>query len=349
MSSLGTNFVREEKDDIHTNSNLNPSNFTSIVNSSYQSGVSWSAVLAGTAAASALSLILIVLGVGFGMSSISVWSGQGISAEALGFTAIAWLVFTQVIAYGMGGYLAGRLRVKWFSVHDDEVYFRDTAHGFLTWALASLLCATLLTSVIGKITSGAVNVGATLAGGAASATVTGATSNMDRGNLDGAIKSSVSNPLQYMVATLFRKGIVGTATVTNTDNSANTSSNDNNATGNFSQKTTSANEFNQTAEVVNIFVNSMNATALPPNDVKYVGQLISQQTGLSQLEAESRVAMTFKTLQEKKANAIQTSKEIAEKARKTAANTALWVFVLLLIGAFSASLAATWGGKCRDY
>ena len=119
------------------------------VHSSPYSAVSWGAVLAGAVAAAALSLILIILGVGFGMSSISVWSGQGISAMTLGFTSIAWLAFTQIVAYGMGGYLAGRLRTKWVSVHTDEVYFRDTAHGFLTWALASLLCATLLTSVIG--------------------------------------------------------------------------------------------------------------------------------------------------------------------------------------------------------
>lgn len=349
MSGLGTNY---SKDEMHDNTNTmlsaNHLHASTYTNSSTHSGVSWGAVLAGAAAAAALSLILIILGVGFGMSSISVWSDQGISAGALGFTAIAWLAFTQIIAYGMGGYLAGRLRVKWVSIHDDEVYFRDTAHGFLTWALASLLCATLLTSVIGKIAGGAVNVGAALAGGAASATIAGAASNMDMGNLDSANKSSVNNPLQYRVATLFRKDIVGTASATNTDNNANTASNDNSAAGNFSQKTISANEANQAAEVVSIFVNNMNATALPPNDVKYVGQLVSQQTGLSQTEAESRVAMTFKTLQEKKASAIQAAKETAEKARKTAANTALWFFVLLLIGAFSASLAATWGGKSRD-
>lgn len=100
--------------------------------------------------------------------------------------------------------------------------------------------------------------------------------------------------------------------------------------------------------MVNIFVNNLNAAALPANDVKYAGLLISLQTGLSQTEAESRVAIAFKTLQEKKANAIQLTKETVEKERKTAFNSALCFFVLLLIGAFSANLEVTWGGKSRD-
>ena len=61
------------------------------------------------------------------------------------------LTFTQLAASGMGGYLAGRLRTKWAGIHTDEVYFRDTAHGFLAWAVATLLTATLLTSAVGSI------------------------------------------------------------------------------------------------------------------------------------------------------------------------------------------------------
>ena len=76
-------------------------------------------------------------------------------------STIVWLTFTQLTASAMGGYLAGRLRTKWIEVHTDEVYFRDTAHGFLAWAVASLVTAGLLTSVIGSIL-GAFAVAATL-------------------------------------------------------------------------------------------------------------------------------------------------------------------------------------------
>src|SRR3989338_8149808 len=102
------------------------------------SAVSWAAILAGAAGAAALSLLLMILGTGLGFSAVSPWRMEGISATTFGVAAIAWLSFTQLAASGIGGYLAGRLRTKWMDVHTDEVYFRDTAHGFLTWAIASL-------------------------------------------------------------------------------------------------------------------------------------------------------------------------------------------------------------------
>ena len=113
------------------------------------SAVSWGAIFAGAAAAAALSLILLILGTGLGLSSVSPWAQNGISATAFGVSTILWVTMTQVVASGMGGYLAGRLRTKWTSTHADEVYFRDTAHGFLSWAIASLATAALLGSVIG--------------------------------------------------------------------------------------------------------------------------------------------------------------------------------------------------------
>lgn len=67
--------------------------------------VSWAAVLAGAAGAAALSLVLLILGTGLGLSSVSPWTGQGLTASALGASTIAWLTFTQLAAAGMGGYL----------------------------------------------------------------------------------------------------------------------------------------------------------------------------------------------------------------------------------------------------
>src|SRR6185436_4363413 len=118
------------------------------------------AIVAGAAAAAALSLILLILGTGLGFSVVSPWSHDGISATAFGMSTILWLTFTQLAASGLGGYLAGRLRTKWAAAHPDEIYFRDTAHGFLAWAVATLATAALLTSVIGAIIGGGVKAGA---------------------------------------------------------------------------------------------------------------------------------------------------------------------------------------------
>jgi hypothetical protein len=117
------------------------------------SGVSWAAVIGGAFVTAALSVTLLALGAGLGLSSISPWSNVGASASAVGTAAIAWLIAMQIISSAMGGYLAGRLRTKWATIHTDEVYFRDTAHGFLVWAVALVITASFLaaaaTSMVG--------------------------------------------------------------------------------------------------------------------------------------------------------------------------------------------------------
>jgi hypothetical protein len=115
-------------------------------NEANSSGVSWSAVLAGAFVTAALSLILLALGTGLGFASMSVWSGVGASASAIGTAAILWFIVIQILSSSMGGYLAGRLRTKWTGIHTDEVYFRDTAHGFLAWSVALVVTAAYLAS-----------------------------------------------------------------------------------------------------------------------------------------------------------------------------------------------------------
>jgi hypothetical protein len=129
-------------------------------NEAHSSGVTWGAVIAGAFAASALSLALLALGTGIGLSAVSPWVNGSVSASAIGWTAIGWLVLMQLIASSAGGYLAGRLRTKWVNVHTHEVYFRDTAHGFLAWAVGLVITAAFFTSaataMIGGAAAGAV-------------------------------------------------------------------------------------------------------------------------------------------------------------------------------------------------
>ena len=105
------------------------------------SALSWSAVTAGTVAAIAVTLTLLTLGSAFGLGSVSPWPGVGAKPTTFTIGAGLWLVVTQWLSAAMGGYLAGRLRVRWHGLHTDEVMFRDTAHGFLTWATATVIMA----------------------------------------------------------------------------------------------------------------------------------------------------------------------------------------------------------------
>lgn len=119
------------------------------------SGVSWGAVFAGAFATAALCLSLLALGTGLGLSSMSPWSNSGATASAIGWGAIAWLVLVQILSSALGGYLAGRLRTKWVSLHTDEVYFRDTAHGFLVWSVSLVVTAAFLASAAASMVGGA--------------------------------------------------------------------------------------------------------------------------------------------------------------------------------------------------
>jgi hypothetical protein len=126
-----------------------------VTNDSNASGVSWAAVVAGAFVAASLSLMLLALGTGIGFSAVSPWANSGVSAPEVGMGAIVWLVLMQIIASSVGGYLAGRLRTKWVNVHTHEVYFRDTAHGFLVWAVGVVITAAFLASAATSVAGGA--------------------------------------------------------------------------------------------------------------------------------------------------------------------------------------------------
>ncbi len=290
------------------------------------SAVSWGAVIAGAAGAAALSLILLVLGVGLGLSAVSPWAQTGASAKTFGVSTILWFTFTQLVASAMGGYLAGRLRTKWASVPSDEVYFRDTAHGFLAWAIASLATAALLTSVIGTIVGGGVQAGASAVGGAASTAAVATAGAVASSTASDAKSDGASGPMAYFVDSLFRRDSAGAAALPSDANSAVPS----------------------TAEVTRILMNTIRAGALPAADARYVGQLVALRTGMSQSDAEKRVTDTYARMQASLNEAQASAKDAADTARKASAYGALWLFISLLAGAFVASLGATWGGRMRD-
>lgn len=123
----------------------------------YSSGISWAAIIAGAFATAALSLTLLALGTGIGFSETAAWIGGRVSSTRIGWTAVIWLVLMQIIASSVGGYLAGRLRTRWRHVHTHEVYFRDTAHGFLVWAVSLVMTAGTLTSTATIMSGGAMN------------------------------------------------------------------------------------------------------------------------------------------------------------------------------------------------
>lgn len=129
------------------------------------SAVSWPAILAGAVVAIAVSLILLTLGSGLGAAAASPWPGVGPSPKTFTVFAGIWLIVTQWLSAAVGAYLTGRLRTRWTGTHSHEVFFRDTAHGFLAWAVASVIVGGLAVLAANSAASGAAAAAAGTAGG----------------------------------------------------------------------------------------------------------------------------------------------------------------------------------------
>jgi hypothetical protein len=136
-------------------------------NESPVSAVSWPAIFAGAITAAATSLILVALGSGIGLASVSPWPHSGASVATFTVMTAIWLIVVQWLSSLMGGYMTGRLRTKWVGTHTHEVFFRDTAHGFVMWALATVIGAGLLASAVGTVSEKAVQAASTVTAGAA--------------------------------------------------------------------------------------------------------------------------------------------------------------------------------------
>ncbi|UZE48683.1 hypothetical protein [Rhodopseudomonas sp. P2A-2r] len=171
-------------------------------------GVSWPAIFAGAVVSCALTLVLLTLGVALGATSVSPWSGSGVSATTFKLATGIYLIVIAMISSSIGGYITGRLRTRWTGVHSDEVYFRDTAHGFITWAFASVLGAVLLATPAASVMGGA-------ASGATQGAITAASGPMD-GYVDSLLRSDTpqanANPadsrgeLTRLLGTSFKAG-----------------------------------------------------------------------------------------------------------------------------------------------
>jgi len=283
---------------------------------SNRSGVSWGAVFAGGVAAAGITLILIMLGAGLGFSSISPWAGDSMSATGLAVAAGIWLVIVQWLSSIVGGYVAGRLRTKWADHHSDEVFFRDTAHGFLAWGVATIL-------MVGFT----VYAGVAAVGGIAS-------------TVGGAASTAADSPASaYALDRLFRSNpgaapAAGAAAPASTDAATSAAAVSGQSAGGAQSNRDAADA--SRAEAGRILGRAVTGTA-DDADQAYLAQIVSQQTGLNPDEAKQRVD-----------EVIASAKEAADKARKASAYASIITALTLMVGAFIAAVGGALGGRYRD-
>jgi hypothetical protein len=153
------------------------------------SAASWPAIFAGAISAIAATLILVALGTGFGLASISPWPHSGASATTFKVMTAIWLIIVQWLSAALGGYITGRLRTKWTNTHTDEVFFRDTAHGFVTWALATVAGAAILASAVGIASEKGLEAASSVTASAASGVTTSLTDSVMPYDVDRLLRS----------------------------------------------------------------------------------------------------------------------------------------------------------------
>jgi uncharacterized membrane protein len=260
------------------------------------SGVSWAAIAAGAVVAAALTLALVALGVGLGLSAVSPWSGSGVGETTFKLSSGVWLVAAAMIASSVGGYLTARLRTRWVGVHNNEVFFRDTAHGLITWAFATVLTAAALGSATNSIVGGVTQ---SVAGTATQA-------------------AARVNPIDTAVDSLFR-----------TDPGAGVGA---------APPGQPSGPDPMRAEISRLLTTGLrDGGNISATDRTHVARVVASRTGISQADAEKRVT-----------DVIETAKQEIDDARKGAARLSFWLTASLLMGAFSATLAAVEGGQLRD-
>jgi hypothetical protein len=274
------------------------------------SAVSWAAIIGGAFVIAAVTILLLALGSGLSLSAVSPWPGSGVSATSFTVMTAIWLIVVQWLSAGLGGYVTGRLRTNWVGVHTHEVFFRDTAHGLLAWAVASVIGIGLLASAASAVVGGGSHAATSLA----SSATTGASQGVAQGASGGSASGVNGGINGYYVDQLFRSD----------------------------RDTTSGQD--PRAEVTRILAMGAKNGSVSDGDKTYLAQLIAARTGISQDEARKRVDNLIS--QEQAAE--QQAKAAADQARKATASLSFYTFFSMLIGAFIASAAAALGGRSRD-
>lgn len=276
---------------------------------SSSSAVYWGPIIAGAMAAAVLTALLMLVGAGLGLTMVSPFTHESASLATIGISAAIWLIVVQWLSAGVGGYLTGRLRTKWSGLHTDEVYFRDTAHGFLAWALATLL----MLGLAGSTASGLMSAGASAVGNTVGSAVQGAV-------IAGSDEADASNtdPVGYFTDMMMRPA-----------DPARASAGDPAASN---------------REVGRILVYAAANGELSPADRAYLDRVVAARTGLSEADAKARIDDVLKQADDARVKAQQA----ADTARKGTATAALLGALALFIGAFIAGAAAALGGRQRD-
>jgi hypothetical protein len=219
--------------------------------------------------------------------------------------------------------------------HTHEVFFRDTAHGFVTWSVATVFIAAALAGSASSMLGGGLHAlgsaGAQMGGGPP-----GGPGGMpggpgaEPGMMPGGMPGGPPAALTYDIDKLFRPGSGGaTGSAGQTENPG---------PGNVDT------DRDPRVEAVYIAFHAMSSGEVSAADRSYLAERVAAQTGIAPADAQTRVDAFVSDIQSAETRA----KTAADKARKAAAEASIYLALSMLVGAFVASISAALGGRQRD-
>ena len=279
--------------------------------------IEWGPVILGTLGASAISFVLLTFGAALGLSTVSPYPYAGLSPKAIAVLSATYAALVTAASFGAGGYLAGRLRTAWPGADTPESHFRDGAHGFGVWALAVVIGAVLAASgAAGAIKT--VLQTSTVAAAGAGNPATGP-------GLGAALGQISMRPTDYAVDRLLAPAPNATTPAARAPESR------------FSRG-------DLAAPIARTFAANLKNPQLDAKDRTMLAQMVVQQIGLPQTEAEKRVDDAFAELKA----AEQKARDAADVARKAALITAFAAAAILAVACAAACGGAAVGARHRD-
>ncbi|WP_119417745.1 hypothetical protein [Desertibaculum subflavum] len=280
-----------------------------------RSPMDWGAIFAGASIGAAASIILLTFGAAVGLSTTSPLRGEwGLGVTGLAIATAIWVVISQAVSFGAGGYIAGRMRRRG-AVTAKEAEIRDTAHGLTAWAVSAL--ATMLLGALlaagAAVKTADVAAGAAQGAGAAAGGVAAGAMAREGDQQQGYVG--------YYADRLFR-----------TEGEA----------------APPAETEGARAEVARILARGAVTGGVPSEDREYVARVVAANSGMSEADARSRVDEVLQRASDARAQAEETARQAAEAARKSAIVLGFLGAAALLAGAAAAGFGARCGGRDRD-
>jgi hypothetical protein len=213
--------------------------------------------------------------------------------------AAIWLIVIQWVSAALGGYIAGRLRTRWHGTHAHEVFFRDTAHGLITWSVATVFVAAVLTSTLWNTVGASLHATANVASGL-----------------------TVSAQENYDADVLLRPAAGAAA--------AGTPANSNGAPP--------SGEALPRTELQHIMANAVLTGHFPDSDRAYLTDWVATRTGIPTAEAQKRVDDFVTNYQAAETQARAAAETARKDAAEAALYVALSLLVGAFIASVSAAL-----------